>query len=429
MKRLGILLAVVCVFFFFACDKEKELVEVKDDIINVPLNETIEFKYKINGDHTFEGITIEDETIAKYEYKKITGLKEGYTNLYFTIDGLIQYSIPVVVYDKQKEYNLLNPTSPERNYKRLCDLEEKINAFKTTLELSEYITVEEVQVGYMGTQKITHKFYSPQNYYETSQDGHIQLFRNEGENRILYNIYNEQITREYQWLWINNGRETIYSVLKGVFELNLDEKPMALSKDIFGRYTIKVYYKNIYTVDGQPMFDVFRIDELLQNGPKNLNNSVITLEYKISKNKMGFKISSVIEDDAGKPIEISTLFKITNDKFTPIDPLNGDYKIPAPQSIEEVYMTSPLNQKLVVEKGKVFFRFELKKGKLVLDDSNISLKSSYYKLYDKSKKVVYNQFTTENDINYFEISQDGVYYVEVGSMFNSGYIQFSNINE
>ena len=56
MKRLGILLAVVCVFFFFACDKEKELVEVKDDIINVPLNETIEFNYIINGDHTFEGL-------------------------------------------------------------------------------------------------------------------------------------------------------------------------------------------------------------------------------------------------------------------------------------------------------------------------------------------------------------------------------------
>ena len=92
-------------------------------------------------------------------------------------------------------------------------------------------------------------------------------------------------------------------------------------------------------------------------------------------------------------------------------------------------MTSPLNQKLVVEKGKVFFRFELKKGKLVIEDSDISLKSSYYILYDKSKKVLYNQFTTENDINYFEISQDGVYYVEVGSMFNSGYIQFSNINE
>ena len=73
MKRLGILLVVVCVFFFFACDKEKELVEVKDDIINVPLNETIEFKYKINGDHTFEGITIEDETIAKYDNPELYG--------------------------------------------------------------------------------------------------------------------------------------------------------------------------------------------------------------------------------------------------------------------------------------------------------------------------------------------------------------------
>lgn len=302
----------------------------------------------------------------------------------------------------------------ELNQTNFDSLNNELERFGSVLEKSDYLTMNIfVEASGQRSSQVIRAANDPL-YFEISSGSEKYIIVQEDDKMFQYtdlgySYYDREYLGTVSDYDSSNNEDNSEELLETTFD---KEKCNITRKD--NKYTVKCYFKDALNKESKEMLE--DIYEASGVSIDVLYNSVLTMTYTIYSDKISMDLLMNVEDESiSRPIKVKLSFDIDVSKFTPMDMLNGDYNISAPDCFEEIYEVYDFYDVLELDSvSTAYLKIEAEKGMIVARNENIGLE-----LYDMDKNKVSESMGKTGSGSYIQldsylpVKEEGTYYLIV----------------